>query len=125
MKKTAIIEALNNLNDSDLIAIHNEYCEACNNTDHYAYMMDDFDEIMCGVAPWEVARSIFFGGGFNPMHKFFTFNGYGNLVSFNYPLIEDAARIYVDDIAKYITDNNEDFGNDDIRAILEGDSDEE
>ena len=46
--------------------------------------MDDFNELMSGKEPWELARMIYFGT-FNPNDDYFYFNAYGNLESTNYP----------------------------------------
>lgn len=105
--------------DEDLIQIHNNYCDAANDMDDFIYSMDEFDEIMSGSTPWEVARAAFFGKEFNPCHKYFYFNGYGNLESLDYigrnsnDPIDDAA------IADYAAENNDDLGSDVIRAILD------
>ena len=44
------------------------------------YNMDDFDEMMEGYTPTELAQRIFFGD-FNPNDDYFGFNGYANLES--------------------------------------------
>lgn len=43
-----------------------------------AYSMDDFDEIMSGYTPMEIANMIHFGA-YSPMDDYFTFDGYGNI----------------------------------------------
>ena len=48
------------------------------NLDYFS--MEEFDEILDMEKPWEIARKIHFGD-FNPMHEYFTFDGYGNLES--------------------------------------------
>lgn len=64
------------------------------------YMMDELDEFYSNEKPSEVLRRAYFGhdadtwtlradgsreyGAFDPMREFFTFNGYGNLVSTDY-----------------------------------------
>ena len=64
------------------------------------YSMDEFDDLYSGVEPSEVLRRAFYGhdeetfttdahgdrtyGAFNPNREYFTFNGYGNLVSADY-----------------------------------------
>ena len=42
------------------------------------YNMDDFDEILNGYTPIEIANMVRFGT-YNPMHDYFTFDGYGNI----------------------------------------------
>ena len=64
------------------------------------YSMDEFDDLYSGVEPSEVLIRAFYGhdeetfttdahgdrtyGAFNPNREYFTFNGYGNLVSADY-----------------------------------------
>lgn len=64
------------------------------------YSMDELDELYSGVEPSEILRRAFYGydsetwttdshgekeyGAFNPNRDYFTFNGYGNLVSADY-----------------------------------------
>ena len=116
-KYTMIKEALENLSDEELIAIHNEYCSESNNTDNCVYSMDEFNEITDGMENWEIARSCFFGD-FRPCDEYFFFNGYGNLESFDFPS-QDNAPIYISDIADYIERNNDSLYCDDIAEILE------
>ena len=64
------------------------------------YSMDELNELYSGVEPDEILRRAFYGydsetwntdshgertyGAFNPNRDYFTFNGYGNLVSADY-----------------------------------------
>lgn len=53
------------------------------------YSMDELDEIYNCVEPSEILRRAFYGydkeyGAFNPNREYFSFNGYGNLVSAAY-----------------------------------------
>lgn len=54
------------------------------------YNMDELDEILYGLTPTEILLRAFYGHGdysvnsdFCPNCDYFTFNGYGNLVSYN------------------------------------------
>lgn len=115
-KQEKIIEALENMHEWDIMSAHNE-----SNPYSNIYHMDELDDILSGTSPSEVARLIFFGD-FNPNHDYFTFNGYGNLESV-YSIWD---KIYIDEIAEYRIDNDEDFDDSDIRRILdEGDEDDE
>ena len=80
--------------------------------------MEEFDEIMDGISPWNIATKIFYGD-FRPNDNYFRFDGYANLESFDY--ISD--EVDLEEIADYIIDNDEDFDNSDIREIL-GEEDE-
>lgn len=68
--------------------------------DNRYYLMDELDEIYSGTEPSEILRRAFYGydeetyttdgsgnkeyGQFNPNREYFTYNGYGNLVSADY-----------------------------------------
>lgn len=69
--------------------------------DDYIYSMGEFDEIMNGMAPWEVARACFYSHEFCPAHDYFRFNGYANLESFDYAPGGNSG-IYIEDIAEFI-----------------------
>ena len=111
-----IKNALKNMDINDLVNIHNEYCDAANYPDNRIYSMEEFDELMSGSTPWEIARSAFYGD-FRPCDDYFYFNGYGNLASFDY-IGEDNTPIYIDDIAEYIEREGDDLWNDEIKDIL-------
>lgn len=117
----AIKEALDNMSDADLVYIHNEYCYAVNACDDHIYSMEEFDEIMSGTTPWEIARAAYYSGKFCPAHDWFWFNGYGNLESDDFA----PSNIYKDDIAKYIYENEDALYNDEIQEILDEDEDKE
>lgn len=118
MRYDQIKEVLENMDTVDIITIHNEYCDATNNMDDYIYNMSDFDEIMGNMTPWEIARACFYGNEFCPAHDYFRFNGYANLESFDFAP-EGNSGIYVSDIAKYIDENEDALGNDEIQEIFD------
>ena len=111
--------ALDEMSTAELINIHNEYCDAANYPDNHIYNMDDFDEIMSGQTPWEIARCAYYGD-FCPTHNYFWFNGYANLCSADF----EPDIISTEDIAQYIDDNDDDLGDDDIAEILENEEDD-
>ena len=111
-----IKSALDEMSTAELINIHNGYCDAANYLDDCIYDMDEFDEIMDGQTPWEIARCAYYGD-FCPAHDYFWFNRYANLCSADF----EPDIISTEDIAQYIDDNDDDLGNDDIAVILEGD----
>ena len=118
-----IREYLSGLSTSELVAIHNEYCDRAKYPDDTVYSMNDFDEIMEGFKPWEVARAAFYGD-FRPCDDYFRFNGYGNLVSFDWWEDENSG-IDLDAIAAHIDETENDFGNDEICEILTDDETED
>lgn len=120
-KQKAIEEILDNLSGDALVDVNNAYQE-CVNGDKYIYSTDDFDELMNGETPSEIASRVAFGD-YNPFHKWFWFNGYGNIVSGDYP--DRADGWFASDIAEYAVENDEDFGRSDIMDILDEDEDED
>lgn len=74
------------------------------------YSMDELDEFYNGVEPSEILRRAFYGydsetyttdssgnreyGAFNPNRDYFTYNGYGNLVSADYKDYSDKLDRY-------------------------------
>ena len=99
-----IKSVLEGMDTAEIIAVHNEYCNETNNMDDYIYAMCEFDEIMNGMEPWEIARACFYGHEFCPAHDYFRFNGYANLESFDFAP-EGNSGIYISDIADYIDRN--------------------
>ena len=61
------------------------------------YNMDDFDEMMEGYSPTELAQRIFFGD-FNPNDDYFYFNSYANLESIHEYEMSDHFEIIIDEI---------------------------
>jgi hypothetical protein len=109
-----ITEYLESLRSSELLFIYSEFCSAANYRDDEIFSMDDFEEIVCGWKPLELAQRIFYGD-FNPNHNYFYFNGYGNLVSTDYP----ADLVSIPDIAAYIIENDDELFDDEIREMLD------
>ena len=121
MTKTEMIkDLLENMSESQLYIIVNEYFDKTNYYDDRIYDMDEFDEIMSGMSPSDIATKIFYGD-FRPNDNYFRFDGYANLESFDY--ISD--EVDLEEVADYIVDNDEDFDNGDIREILDEEDEEE
>ena len=121
MTKTEMIkDLLENMSESQLYIICNEYFDKTNYYDDRIYDMDEFDEIMSGMSPSDIATKIFYGD-FRPNDNYFRFDGYANLESFDY--ISD--EVDLEKIADYIIDNDEDFDNSDIREILDEENEED
>lgn len=89
----------NEIDDGQLKQIWNDYCDTYSGDD-VVYDMDEFDDIMSSSTPTDIADRIFYGD-FKPCHKYFSFNGYANLVSTDY--LDDL--IYISDLAEYIYNN--------------------
>ena len=76
------------------------------------YNMDDFDEMMEGYTPTELAQRIFFGD-FNPNDDYFFFNGYANLESINEWEMQGHFEPIIDEIVDSMLYNYDDIYIDD------------
>lgn len=117
-KQEQIKEYLENLDDSDLLSIYNEYVSETYDND--IYTMDEFDEICGSMNPSDLACKIFYGK-FNPNDEYFIFNGYENLESSD----DLADFIDFDYLADYCIRNDEDFDDQELRDILDADDTED
>lgn len=109
----AIIDFLNDIDECELVSIHNEYCDAVNYYDDRYYYMDDFNELFYGKNPLEILDAV--ESDFNTNDEYFTFDGYGYATSTSYPDID------IETIAEYIDDNDDYLYNDGLQAILNAD----
>ena len=123
MKEKRIKEIIENMSEEDKISLWNNYCSNASTSEYWIYQMEEFDEIMSGREPLDIARTCYFGG-FNPTHEYFWFNGYGNLESDNW-IDGEKSPFYIDELVEYIVENEENFGNDEIAEVLEGEEEEE
>lgn len=116
----AILECLNNMNTDDLVNIHNEYCEANNDIDDRIESMIEFDDLLYGKKPSEIAEMVS-GEDFNVGDDYFWFTIYG-IESSDFA---DDMPIYKEDIAKYIEDERDSLYNDEIQEIIDEYEEEE
>ena len=72
------------------------------------YDMDDFNEIMEGYTPTELAERIFFGD-FNINDDYFYFNGYGNLESITEYDMEGHFEMIIDEVVDSMIYNYNDL----------------
>jgi len=117
------------MDDNEIISIWNEYCEATQHYDDRIMDAYELEDIFYGVDPLELVNRFFYGSdvyneesGANPNRNYFTLNGYGNIVSFDYIYNEYSDKFYyidTDELTYYIIEKNEDFCNDDIRELLD------
>ena len=118
-KKQKIVDYINGMGIEEKIALHNTYCDAANCMDDRIYAMDGMEEILDSVDKWELVRMVQFGD-FDCTKDFWSFNGYGNLVSY------DAGElpIYAEDIADYVLWKEDSLGDDEIKEILDGEDED-
>ena len=83
------------------------------------YNMDDFDEMMEGYTPTELAQRIFFGD-FNINDDYFYFNGYGNLESITEYDMEGHFEMIIDEVVDSMIYNYNDLyiDNDNLNDLI-------
>ena len=114
-KRRKLVDYIDSMGVEEKIALHNTYCDAANCMDNCIYAMDEMEEILDGVDKWELVRMVQFGD-FDCTKDFWSFNGYGNLVSYN----AWELPVYAEDIADYVLRKEDSLGNDEIKEILDG-----
>lgn len=119
-KIEAIKNIIEDMDTSDAVAIHNEYCYETNDYDDEIIDMERFDEICEGMTPIDIVNHIFYGD-FNPNHNYFRYNGYANFESTDYP----TDWIYPGDIAREVVGREKSFGNDEIQEEIDSWSEDE
>ena len=111
-----ILEALENSSESDKLVMWNAYANA-QLLDDYIYTVDDFnfDDLFASA---NAAVNAVIHGKFSPLDTYVTFDGYGNLRSFND--LEDPYSPYCDEeLAYYLAETGE------YMAYLDIDDDED
>lgn len=128
--KERLIEAFKEMNDDEVISVWNEYCREVNNFDDEimdAYELEEWANNSGDTM--NILNRFYFGSdeeregtSANPNRDYFTFNGYGNIISFDYIYNQFTDEFYyidADELAEYIAENEEAFYNDDIQDILD------
>lgn len=89
------------ISTSELLDLHNEYCEVSGDSDDMVEFMDNFEELL-GDSFSEIYPRL---GEFDMNDEFFWFDGYGNINSGD---IDDAidAKVDWDDIAEAVLDGS-------------------
>ena len=114
-KKQKIVDYINDMNEAEMVELHNSYCDAANCMDGYIYSTEELNEVLEGRTPVDILQRAFYGR-FNPNDAFFWFNGYANLESASWA---DNLPIFASDIANYILSKEDGLGNDKIKEMLE------
>lgn len=116
--KEKLAAYIGDLPGNKAISLHNKYCERDHRYDDHIYDMDEFDETVGECLPFDVARMCYYGD-FCPEDSYFWYDKYGDLISGDCPTTGSNSPFYVDDIVKYIVDNDDDLGDDGIEEILD------
>ena len=118
--KNGIREAVESMDDSDLVNAWNEVCDSENYMDDYIYSNDP-DELLYGKMPSDILSEVTEDYSVNDNYAVWTIYG---LESFNYTG-DSSCPIDMDMIVDYIIDNEEDFGDSDIEELLDQWNEEE
>lgn len=105
---STILAVLENLPYSDAVSAWNAYCDAMGYSDDLVFPMEELDDFLQGMTPWEITRAAFYGD-FCPAHDYFWFNGYGNLVSGDGPYIADWTAVAKEAAERIMDDGDDDF----------------
>lgn len=127
-----IMEILKGMDDSELVYVWNEYCERVNNYDDRIESIDLLEDMFSGDCIINILNRAYFGNdqfnensSFNPNRDWFTFNGYGNLVSLECIGWNEYAQEFMysgfdeDAVVDYIIDNMDSLENDEISELLD------
>ena len=111
-----LISIIDGLEESELLDAYNEYCDETNGFDDVIYWNDEeeLDMVFNEQSPYYVLCRAYYGE-YRLGDRFFKFDGYGNLRSFNV-LSEE---IFLDELVDWILDNDTDLGNSEIRNLLD------
>ena len=118
--KEKIIEVLENLSDDDVMDIWNNELYPYDNNEHVFEMSEINDILSISYTPLEIIEMVQ-NGKFDICDDYFAFDDCGNLISFND--IYGKADLCI--IADYAINMEEDFCNDEIERILNGNYDNE
>ena len=128
--KERIIDLFREMNDEEVISVWNEYCREVNKFDDEimdAYELEEWANNSGDTM--NILNCFFFGSdeeregtSANPNRNYFKFNGYGNIISFDYiynQFTDEFHYVDADELAEYIAENEEAFYNDEIQEIID------
>ena len=128
--KERIIDLFKEMNDGGVISVWNEYCREVNKFDDEimdAYELEEWANNSGDTM--NILNCFFFGSdegregtSANPNRNYFKFNGYGNIISFDYiynQFTDEFHYVDADELAEYIAENEEAFYNDEIQEIID------
>lgn len=102
------------------ISLHNDYCKKVDKLECRIYGMNEFNKMVEDYLPLEIMLMCD-SGGFYPHDQYFWFNECGDISSGDYPIQDQESPVSIGDIVKFIIVNDDDFGNEEIRKLLDED----
>ena len=109
--------AIENMDESDLVEIWNEYCDRRNYSDDHIFGMYEIDDYLSNMTPTEIIDKVV-GSNFDTSDDWFKDGIYFESFS------DVPSNIDEDDLINYIIIEDEDFGNSDIRDALDEDDED-
>lgn len=123
-KRERLLEVLEHMTGSDLVAVHNKYCEECNYPDDIIYPMSEIEEHVGNVSAMTLMQMIH-DGDFNPNNAWFWYDYKGDLMSSDYPEYGENQRIFTHDIVSAMLRNDDGFGDDECQSIIDEEEEED
>lgn len=124
-------DVIDRMDGGELVYLWNEYCDAERCYDDRIENMEDLPELFStsdGDEVFNLLNRFYFGhdandenSSANPNRDYFIFNGYGNIVTSDYP----ADFVDFDELSEYIVENSEDFGVNEIAELLNAETKEQ
>ena len=111
---------IDNTNEQYVLSWWNEMTIGIGDMERHIYCMYEFNECFDGLNPLKIAEFVSEATHFSPFDEYWT-DGFYGLESFDdlYDIMDD------DELIDYMIDNDEDFGDDRIRDVLDDLDDEE
>ena len=113
-----ITEYLEGLDDGELVAIHNEYCESLGYDDDRIYVNDE-DFFECYFSDTMSAIRAICYGEYSYTDDYVVFNGYANLDTFTSP----SSHVDIPSIAEDILESPENYYGIELEEVEEEDED--
>lgn len=127
----AINETIETMRDEEKIGLWNEYCNRAGREDDRIMFMEDLPELFDASHArglFSLLNRFYFGhdendehSSANPNRAYFYFNGYGNIVTTNYP----SDVVDAEELADWIIDHEDALYNDDIQELLDDSAEED
>ena len=122
-KEDAIRNYVENMDSEGLRTLVNDINAWDGSLDNLqCYTMDEFDELMTGYTPMEIAQLVSYGD-FNPCDDYYGFDGYGNLKSYSDYELDKEIDMYKDDIVDCLMSFDGSLYDDTLQSIVNADED--
>ena len=122
-KEEAIRTYIESMNTDDLREVVRDINSWDGSLDNLAYYnMDEFDELLDGYTPMEIAELVQYGE-FNSCNQYFGFDVYGHLVSCSEDELDSEIGMYEDDIVDALLSFDGNLYDDKLQNIVDASDD--